>query len=77
MIAVYILLALVGWIVLYTITRIVDIKLTNYLKYRREQLFLKSVRLRFPDTEDIELISIATNSKDALTNIERRLREHY
>jgi hypothetical protein len=42
---------------------------------RRDQMFLRFVRVTFPHAKVVEAITIADSDKKALENIERRLRD--
>jgi hypothetical protein len=42
---------------------------------REDKQFLKYVRVTFPNAEFVEAISVSTSDKQAMDNIERRLRD--
>jgi hypothetical protein len=48
--------------------------LSRYIHWRREKIFLRFVRVTFPNSKTVEVISAASNDKQALANVERRLR---
>lgn len=48
---------------------------TRLLYRRREERFLRYARVRFPNAEAIEVISVGPTDKQAMENIERRLRD--
>lgn len=41
---------------------------------RRQKKFIKQARIMFPDAEPIYILSVASSDKDAIKNIERKLR---
>jgi hypothetical protein len=41
---------------------------------KRQKKFIKQARIIFPDAEPIYILSVASSDKDALANIERKLR---
>jgi hypothetical protein len=47
-----------------------------FIEFRRKRL-LKLVNIRFPDNEEIALISIDATDKRAMAKLERELREQY
>jgi hypothetical protein len=71
----YGVLALLGWIVLYKVTQQVDVRISAHFRRRREDKFLRYVRVLLPKAQIVESITIASSDKDALENIERRLRD--
>lgn len=48
--------------------------ISQRLHRRRDQAFLRFARITFPNAKVVEAISVASSDKDALANIERRLR---
>lgn len=48
---------------------------TKYQSRRREQRFLRYVRINLPEAKVIELISVGPGDKQVIENIERRLRD--
>lgn len=48
--------------------------ISQRLYRRRDQAFLRFARITFPNAKVVEAISVASSDKDALANIERRLR---
>lgn len=71
MTAVWIAAVVVGSIIGGMIGRLIS----DYLNKRRDKMFLRFVRITFPNAKVIEAITIADNDKKALENIERRLRD--
>lgn len=71
MTAVYIAAVVVGSMIGGAIGRIIS----DYLNKRRDKMFLRFVRITFPKAKVIEAITIADNDKQALENIERRIRD--
>ena len=49
--------------------------LSRYIHSRREKNFLRFVRITLPNAEVVEVISASSSDKQALANIERRLRD--
>lgn len=47
----------------------------KYLRERREEKFLRFVRITLPNARCIEVITTAPTDKKALENIERKIRE--
>jgi hypothetical protein len=48
---------------------------SRYFYRRRDKAFLRFVRITVPDAKVIEVITVANSDKQAIENIERRLRE--
>lgn len=55
-------------------TAIVNV-FSRYRDKRREKLFLRFVSVTFKDAKKIEAISVAANDKDAMANVERKIRD--
>lgn len=71
----YVLWGLLGafvWVVVYESTKAL---LSRYIHFRREKMFLRFVRVTFPNAKTVEVISASSNDKQALANVERRLRD--
>jgi hypothetical protein len=68
----YILLGGLLWVIGYEATKAF---LSRYVHSRREKNFLRFVRITFPNAKIVEVISASSSDKQALENIERRLRD--
>ena len=49
--------------------------LSRYIHWRREKSFLRFVRVTFPSAKVVEVISVSDRDKQAIENVERRLRD--
>jgi hypothetical protein len=49
--------------------------LSRYIHWRREKSFLHFVRVTFPNAKLVEVISVSDTDKQAIENVERRLRD--
>jgi hypothetical protein len=70
----YVLYGLLGglvWVVVYESTKAL---LSRYIHWRRTKTFLRYVRVTLSDAKVVEIISASSSDKQALANIERRLR---
>lgn len=65
------ILAFIAGLIIYNL--IVNL-IRNHLKKRRDDQFLRFVRITLPNAECIEVISTGPTDKQALDNIERRIR---
>jgi hypothetical protein len=71
----YVLYGLLGglvWVVVYETAKAF---LTRYIYWGRQKRFLRFVRVTLPDAKVVECITVAHTDKQAIENIERRLRE--
>jgi hypothetical protein len=71
----WILVGLFGWLILYKVTEQIDNAIQRKLYHRREERFLRFVRIVLPDVKIVECISVATSDKQAMDNLERRIRD--
>ncbi len=65
------LASLLGAIALIELWRVI----MKYRQNKRNAQFLRMVRVVMPDAKVVEIISVASNDKDAMANVERRLRD--
>jgi hypothetical protein len=49
--------------------------ISRYFHRRRQERFLRFVRITLPDAKIMEVITVSNSDKQAIENIERRLRE--
>lgn len=70
----YGVLALLGWIVLYKTTQKIDEAISRHIRRRRDKSFLRYVRVILPNSKIVEAITVSTSDKQAMDNIERRIR---
>lgn len=67
---------LVGFGLLVIILRdIAEFLIRKILRRKKDQKFLRFIRLRFPDAKVIEAITVADSDREAIDNLERRLRD--
>jgi hypothetical protein len=60
-------------IIAYQIAKMVYLIATKELGRRRERLFLRQVKIEFPDADPIRLTSIETSDKAAMEDLQRQL----
>ena len=53
----------------------IGIMYTEWRRSRVDKQFLRYIRVTFPNAEFVEAISVSTSDKQAMDNIERRLRD--
>lgn len=68
--------AILGLFFLYSMAykgleRITD----RYFERRQDKQFIKRVRVMFPNADPIEVITVSSSNRQAIANVERRLRE--
>jgi hypothetical protein len=66
---------LAAWFAGGVVGTFVGTAFSRYLNRRREKLFLRFVSVTFKDSKRIEAISVSSRDKDAMANVERRLRD--
>jgi hypothetical protein len=66
-----ILVAILGAIGIMEVTSAI----VKYRQKRRDTQFLRMIRIIMPDAKVVEIISVASSDKDAMANVERRLRD--
>lgn len=68
----WIILGGLAWVLVYEGTKAF---LSRYIHWRREEAFLRFVRITFPNAKIVEVISASSTDKEVIANIERRLRD--
>jgi len=62
-------------VITYQIAKMIYLIATKELGRRRERLFLRQVKIEFPDADPIRLTSIETSDKAAMEGLKRQLTE--
>jgi hypothetical protein len=70
----YVLWGILGGLVGVALYEASKIFLGRYIHWRRDEIFLRFVRVTFPHAKTVEVISVSGTDKQAIENVERRLR---